>query len=212
MGVFTTMRRRRYEKKAAYKAAKVQARETAKATAKQDRAREKYLRKTAGTIRSLDAKEAKRQDQKDAAAAKALVAQAKSGRLTAGKIIGWAGAVRAILPILAPLAYRAVAKLGADSGNKGLSSLLGSFGSTDGSPVGADAVQRARIADMRNRIGARNVPESVRTEVTRKLSTVETTLASAAASGSASGSVEKILAQVSTELDLLDAQIASAIR
>lgn len=201
MGVVSSIRRRRYEKKAAYKAAKVQAKETVKATAKADKAREKYLQKTAGKIRSIDAKAAKRQDKKDLESAKALVAQAKSRRVTAGKVLGWVGAARVVIPVVAPLAYRAVAKLGATGSGRNLSSLLGGFGA-GGTAPGRDAVQRARIEDLRNRAGARNIPDSVRSDITRKLATLETTLKSA--------SSDAELASVSTELDLLDARIDAA--
>lgn len=202
MGVVSSMRRRRYEKKAAYKAAKVQAKATAKANAKADRDREKYLRKTAGKIRSIDAKAAKRQDKKDAQTAKALVAEAKSKKVTAGKVIGWVGAARAILPVATPLVYRGLARLGSSDAGKNLSSLFGSLGA--GAAPGEDAVQRARIADLRNRAESRNVPDSVRSTVTRKLTSLESSL-SADTSASA-------LSSVSTELDLLDSQLDDAVR
>lgn len=203
MGVVSSLRRRRHEKKAAYKAAKVQAKETAKATAKADRQREKYLQKTASKIRSLDAKAAKRQDKKDAATAQALVAQAKSRTVTAGTVLGWVGAARVILPVATPLAYRALAKLGSNGTVPGLSGLLGSFGAS-GSPVtGPDAVQRARIADLRNRAGAQNVPESLRSEISRQLTSLESTLDSTDS--------DSARAAVSTELDQLDARLEDAL-
>ena len=202
MGVVSSIRRRRYEKKAAYKAAKVQARETARATAKAEKAQRRYLQKTAGKIRSIDEKAAKRQDKKDLAAAQALVAQAKSRRVTAGKVLGWVGAARVVIPVAAPLVYRTVSKLGTTGAGRGLSSLLGSFGA-GGTAPGRDAVQRARITDLRNRAGARAVPNAVRSEITRKLAALESTL------NSASSDAE--LATVSSELDLLDAELNAAL-
>ena len=198
MGVVSSIRRRRHEKKAAYKAAKVHAKETAKATAKADKARDRYLQKTAGKIRAIDDKAAKRQDKKDLESAKALVAQAKSKRVTAGKVLGWVSTARVVIPVAAPLVYRAVAKLGSTPSGQGLSSLLGGFGA-GGTAPGHDAVQRARIADLRNRAGASTVPDSVEKEIISKLGTLETTLKSA--------SSDAELAAVSTELDLLDARL-----
>lgn len=209
MGVFSTLRRRRLEKKAVFKAAKVQAKATAKATAKQDKAREKYLRRTAGKIRSIETKAAKRQDRKDVETAKALVARAKSKTVTAGTVLGWVGAARVIVPVAVPLAYRALAKLGTTGGSEGVGALLSSFGAGK-VHLGADSVQRARITDLRNRAGARNVPDGVRSEITRKLTTLESTLDAVAGNGSAGSATS--LAAVTTELDALDRRLDEATR
>lgn len=190
MKLVSSMRRRRHEKKAAIKAAEVQAKQTAKAIAKQDRAREKYLQKTSAKIRALDARASKKQYKQDAETAKALVAHAKSRRLTAGKVLGWVGAARVIIPVAVPLAYRTLAKFGSQN----------SVASTT-TPL---SVHHARIANLRNRAGGRNVPESVRTEIMRKLATLETTLDSASRSQS---SQETILTAITAELDQLDSQL-----
>lgn len=206
MGIVSSMRRHRYQKKAAYKAAKVQAKHTAKATAKRDRTRDRYLRRTASKIRAIDAKAAKQQNKRDTETAKALVAQAKARRITGRKVLGWVGAARVIIPVAAPLVYRALAKLGTAGG--GVSAVSGHFGGGRGADAGygPDAVQRARIANIRNRAGARAVPDSTRSEILRKLATLETSLDSAANAGSGSAR-EKILAVTTTELDRLDSQL-----
>lgn len=188
------MRRRRHEKKAAFKAAEVQAKQTAKAIAKQDRARDKYLQKTSAKIRALDAQSAKQQRKQDVETAKALVAQAKSHRVTAGKVLGWVGAARVIIPIAIPLAYRVLAKVGVQL-------------STDNTPAPL-TVPRARIADLRRRVDGRNVPDSVRTEIMRKLATLETTLDSA---NGGESSQERISTKVTTELDRLDSQLVATL-
>jgi len=215
MGVFGTLRRRRLEKKAAFKAAKVQARETARATAKQDRAREKYLRRTAGKIRTLEARSAKRQDRRDLETAKALVARAKSRTVTPGKILGWVGAARVLVPVAAPLAYRALTTLVQRSGSNGAGPLSGAttdgLGAAGTDPTGPGAVQRARIADLRNRIGARNVPDAVRKKISAKLSSLESTLDSVYARETGNDA-QKTADAVTTELDQLDRQLAEVDR
>lgn len=207
MGVFSTLRRRRLEKKAVFKAAKVHAKATAKATAKQEKNREKYLRKTAGKIRSIETKAAKRQDRKDVETAKALVARAKSRTVTAGTVLGWAGAVRVIVPVVAPLAYRALAKFGSTGNGEGVGALLSSFGGAGKTTTGADAVQRARIADLRHRTGAGNVPAAVRSEITGRLDSLEGDLGAVGRDGSG-----KSPASVSAELDDLDRRLDKAVR
>jgi hypothetical protein len=203
MGVFSTLRRRRYEKKAAYKAAKVQAKTTAKAQAKLDKNAEKYLRKTTGKIRKVEAKDAKAQRKQDGKLAAALVSQAKNRGPSAKKALGLLGVARVIVPVALPLIYRGLNQLNRVPGGQGLARTGGGSAFT-----GKDAVLRARIADLRNRLSGTGVPEDFRSDASGRLGKLESAL-DRAGSGDIPGS---LLSSVSTELDTIDEELDAALR
>lgn len=204
MGVFSTLRRRRYEKKAAYKAAKVQARATAKAQAKLDRNAEKYLRRTTGKIRKAELKDAKAQRKQDGKLAEALVAQAKNRGPSAKKALGLLGTVRVVLPVALPLIYRGLNQLNRVPAGQGLARTGSGAAFT-----GKDAVLRARIDDLRNRLTGGSVPEKFRSDATARLGKLESSLDRAAGSGDLPDSLQS---SVSTGLDTLDRELDEALR
>lgn len=205
MGVFSTLRRRRYEKKAAYKAAKVRAKATAKAQAKLDKNAEKYLRKTTGKIRKAELKDAKAQRKQDGKLAEALVAQAKNRGPSAKKALGALGMARVLVPVALPLIYRGLNQLNRVPAGQGL------FRTDAGAAfTGEDAVLRARIADLRNRLTGGGVPEKFRADATARLGKVADSLDRATAG---SGEVPSTLrSSAAAELDSLDRELDAALR
>jgi hypothetical protein len=208
MGFFSSARQRRYEKKATYKAAKVQARTEAREYAKLDAKKEQYLQKMAKKVRKQDAKQLKAQNKHDEKMATAAVQQIKAGRFNAGNVLRYTGAVRLLLPVVIPLAYRGMTQLSQKSQSAGgTGSLKDVFsGRTGGASfVGVGAPQRARIADLRSRIERGDVPTGFSKDATERLDQLEESLNNAASMSDSQA--DSLTASVSTELDLLDRQL-----
>ena len=199
MGVVSSARRRRYEKKAAYKAAKVQARTEARETAKLDRRKEEYLRKMAKKVRKQDARDAKALRKHDEKIARSTVEQIKAGRFNASTMLRYTGALRVLLPVAIPLAYRALTQLSQSSTGQGTSAEFSNF-------VGAGAPQRARIADLRFRIDNGKVPSGFAKDAKARLDELENSLNNA--SGMSESQTSNLTSSVSTELDLLDKELS----
>lgn len=199
MGVVSSARRRRYERKAAYKAAKVQARTEARESAKLDRRKEEYLQKTAKKVRKENARELKARRKHNEKMAKSTVEQIKAGRFNASTMLRYTGALRILLPVAIPLAYRAMTQLSQGSTGRGTPAEFSNF-------VGAGAPQRARIADLRYRIDHGNVPSGFAKDATARLDELEKSLNNA--SGMSDSQTSNLTSSVSTELDLLDREFS----
>ncbi|MGO1950234.1 MAG: DUF6474 family protein [Mycobacteriaceae bacterium] len=205
MGVFSSARRRRHEKKATYKAAKVQAKTEAREYAKLDAKKEQYLQKMARKVRKQDAKQLKSQHKHDEKMATATVEKIKAGRFNASNVLRYTGALRLLLPVVIPLAYRGLTQF--SQGKGALSGLKGS--GANASFVGVGAPQRARIADLRSRIERGDVPSGFTKDATERLDELENSLDNA--SGMSDSQVSNLTSSVSTELDLFDRQLAEKV-
>jgi hypothetical protein len=199
MGILSSARRRRHEKRASYKAAKVQARTEARETAKLDRKKEQYLQKMARKVRKQNSRDLKAQRKHDAKLAEATVQQLKAGRFNSKTVLRYTGAIRVLLPVAIPLVYRAFTQLSQQGTGKGTTAEFSNF-------VGVGAPQRARIADMRLRLAHGNLPEGFVKDANARLDELENSLDNA--SGMSGSQTSNLTSSVSTELDLLDRQFA----
>lgn len=204
MGILSSARRRRHEKRASYKAAKVQARTEARETAKLDRKKQDYLEKMARKVRKEESHNLKAERKHDAKLAQATVEQIKAGRFNAKTVVRYTGALRVLLPVAIPLAYRAFTQLSQRSSGagRGATAEFSNF-------VGVGAPQRARIADLRTRIDRGNVPDGFAKDANARLDELENSLDNA--SGMSDSQTNNLTSSVSTELDLLDRQFAEKV-
>lgn len=202
MGVFSSARRRRHEKKAAYKAAKVQARTEARELAKLDRQKEDYLQKMARKVRKQNTREIKEQRKHDAKLAQATVQQIKAGRFSAKTVVRYTGALRVLIPVAVPLIYRGFTQLSQGTSGRSATAEFSNF-------VGVGAPQRARIADLRTRIERAKLPSGFAKDANERLDQLENSLDNA--SGMSESQTDNLTASVSTELDLLDRQFAEKV-
>ncbi|HIW92652.1 MAG TPA: hypothetical protein H9870_13450 [Candidatus Corynebacterium avicola] len=197
MGIFRSARQRRHEKRATYKAAKVQAKTEAREYAKLDAKKEQYLQKMAKKVRKEDKRQLKAQQKHDQKMATATIQQIKAGRFNAGTVLRYTGALRVLLPVVIPLAYRGLTQL-SQRGQNG--------GAAPSAFVGVGAAQRARIADLRNRIERADVSSGFAKDATERLDQLETSLDNADTMSDSQAS--SLTSSVSTELDLLDRQLS----
>ncbi|MGJ0183756.1 DUF6474 family protein [Corynebacterium glyciniphilum] len=202
MGILSSARRRRHEKRASYKAAKVQARTEARETAKLDRKKEAYLQKMARKVRKQESRDLKSQRKHDAKLAEATVEQIKAGRFNAKTVLRYTGALRVLLPVAIPLVYRAFTQLSQGSTGRGTTAEFSNF-------VGVGAPQRARIADLRTRLERGNVPSGFAKDANARLDELENSLDNA--SGMSDSQTSNLTSSVSTELDLIDRQFAEKV-
>lgn len=202
MGVLSSARRRRHEKKAAYKAAKVQARTEARELAKLDRKKEEYLHKMARKVRKQNNRDLKEQRKHDAKLAQATVQQLKAGRFNAKTVLRYAGALRVLIPVAVPLIYRGVTQISQGTSRRSATAEFSNF-------VGVGAPQRARIADLRTRLDRTKVSTGFAKDATERLDQLENSLDNA--SGMSESQTDNLTASVSTELDLLDRQFAEKV-
>lgn len=199
MGVFRSARQRRHEKKATYKAAKVQAKTEAREYAKLDAKKEQYLQKMAKKVRKEDARQLKAQQKHDQKMAAATIQQIKAGRFNAGTVLRYTGALRVLLPVVIPLAYRGLTQFSQRSHGAGTPTAF----------VGVGAAQRARIADLRRRIERADLSAGFTKDASARLDQLETSLDNAATMSDSQA--RSLTASVSTELDLLDRQLAEKV-
>ncbi|WP_342318624.1 DUF6474 family protein [Corynebacterium mayonis] len=108
MGIFNTIRKYRAATKAEIKAAQARARQTAKEQAKTDRRTAQLLDKAEKRLLNAEQKglKAKRKHEKELA--KAHLKRIQESGLTKKKAKNGIGAARILIPVLAPLAYRAL--------------------------------------------------------------------------------------------------------
>lgn len=204
MGLFKNLRKRRIERKAAFKAAKIRAKVDAKEAAKLEKAKEKYLRKTAKQVRKLDAKELKNRRKHEEQMAKASIEQLKAGRFNSRNVLRFIGASRVAAPVVVPLVYRALTQLQGEGtvttqARGAADSALRSF-PADGAP------QRARIKQIQKSVD-KGVPSGFAKDVNDRMDVLIEAIDNAGSMGE--DQRERVLESVSKELDLVEAQIAT---
>ncbi|WP_426705618.1 DUF6474 family protein [Corynebacterium auriscanis] len=204
MGLLSKMRKRRQEKKAAYKAAKLRAKAEAKADAKLEQRKDKYLRKTAKQVRKYDAKELKARRKHEEYMAKNALQQIKAGRFNKNNVARYATALRTAAPAALPLLYRAMVQIqenseGSRASRSGVTRRSMAAFSGEGAP------QRARIKAVRDAV-KRGVPNGFAKDIDERLDTLEDAVRNAEAMPPSQQ--RRMLGSVSTELDLIESQIA----
>lgn len=206
MGLLKNLRKRRQEKKAAYRAAKAKALAEAKADAKLQKAKEKYQRKTAKQVRKIDEKELKKRREHDEKMARAAVERAKAGRFNSKNVLRYAAAGRALAPVAIPLAYRAMTQL-QNGGAASLSrSVKGSSQDASSGFMGASSSHSARIEMVRNSVN-KGVPSGFAKDINERMDVLDEALKNA--NSMTKEQARGVLASVSRELDLVEAQVAA---
>ncbi|HIW96175.1 MAG TPA: hypothetical protein H9867_06810 [Candidatus Corynebacterium gallistercoris] len=208
MGLFSTLRKRRQEKKAMEKAAKVRAKAQVKADAQLEKRKEAYLQKTAKQVRKMDAKEMKARRKHEQKMAQSALEQLKAGRFNSKNVARYAGAARVAAPIAIPLAYRLLTQLRgaseATTANRaGVSTAsLAKYG---GEGSGA-AAYRARIDAVRDSLD-KGIPSGFAKDIDERMDDLETAVENT--SSMSEGQAHRVLSSVGKELDLVEAQIAA---
>lgn len=108
MGLFESIRASRAKTKAEIKAAEARARQLAKDEAKQDKRTAKLLDKAEKRLLKEEKKGLKSRQKHEKQLAKTELKKIQESGLTKKKAKQWVGASRILLPILIPLAYRAL--------------------------------------------------------------------------------------------------------
>ncbi|WP_296214941.1 DUF6474 family protein [uncultured Corynebacterium sp.] len=203
MGLLSGMRKRRQEKKAIEKAAKVRARAQVKADSKLEKRKEAYLRKTAKQVRKMDAKELKAQRKHNEKMAKASLEQIKAGRFNSKNVLKVAGAARVAAPFALPLFYRGVTALqeasnGSAARRNGLALKATAEFPADGS------LQQARIKKIRKSLD-KGVPAGFAKDISERLDDLDTAIENSRSMNN--GQTKRVLRSVSNELDLVESQI-----
>lgn len=108
MGILEKIRKSRAKTKAEIKAAKARARQAAKEEAKLQLRREKLLAKQEQKLLKAEQKGLKAKRKHQRKMAENALEQVREGKINARKLTKWAGTARVALPLVLPLAYRAV--------------------------------------------------------------------------------------------------------
>ncbi|WP_087117322.1 DUF6474 family protein [Corynebacterium urinipleomorphum] len=108
MGLFETIRASRAKTKAEIKAAEARARQLAKEEAKQDKRTAKLLDKAEKRLLKEEKKGLKSKQKHEKKIAQTELKKIQEAGLTKKKAKQWVGASRILLPVLIPLAYRAL--------------------------------------------------------------------------------------------------------
>lgn len=108
MGLFETIRASRAKTKAEIKAAEARARQLAKNEAKQDKRTAKLLDKAEKRLLKEEKKGLKNKQKHEKKLAQTELKKIQEAGLTKKKAKQWVGASRILLPVLIPLAYRAL--------------------------------------------------------------------------------------------------------
>ncbi|WKD58322.1 hypothetical protein CAPI_08980 [Corynebacterium capitovis DSM 44611] len=108
MGIFKMIRAARAKTKAEIKAAQAKARQAAKEQAKTDRRTAELLDKAERRLLQEEKKGLKRKRKHEKQLAKAHLKRVEQAGLTKKKAQNWVGAARIAVPVLVPLAYKAL--------------------------------------------------------------------------------------------------------
>ncbi|WJY69028.1 DUF6474 family protein [Corynebacterium auris] len=108
MGVIETIRKSRAKTKAEIKAAQARARQAAKEEAKNDRRTAELLDKAEKRLLKEEKKGLKRKRKHEKQLAEAHLKRIEQSGITKKKAQNWVGAARVLIPVLIPLAYRAI--------------------------------------------------------------------------------------------------------
>lgn len=204
MGLLSTMRHRRQEKKAALKAAKIRAIAETKADAKLEKAKEKYLRKTAKQVRKADAKELKSRRKHEEKMATAALEQLKAGNFNGANVTRYVGAARVALPALLPLFYRGMTQLKEANERQNLQR-AGLTPVDTTSFTGDGPTQKARIRQIRKDVSKGGVPMGFAKDVEDRMDDLEDAVDNTSTMNN--DQTRHALKAVSRELDLVEAQI-----
>ena len=204
MGLFSTMRRRRQEKKATIKAAKVRAIAETKADAKLEKAKEKYLRKTAKKVRKADAKELKNRRKHEEKMASAALQQLKAGNFNSQNVSRYVGAARVALPALLPLFYRGMTQMKEVNERQNLQR-AGLVPTANASFAGDGPTQQARIRQIRKDVSKGGVPMGFAKDVEERMDDLEDAVNNTSTMNN--DQTRHVLQAISRELDLVESQI-----
>ncbi|MCT1412466.1 DUF6474 family protein [Corynebacterium sanguinis] len=108
MGIIETIRKNRAKTKAEIKAAEVRARQLAMNEAKQEHRTAKLLDKAEKRLLTEEKKGLKRKRKHEKKLAEAHLKRVEESGLTKKKAKNWVGAARVLIPVLLPLAYKAM--------------------------------------------------------------------------------------------------------
>ncbi len=205
MGLLSAMRKRRQERKAIYKAAKVRAKAEAKETSKLELQKEKYLRKTAKQVRKFEAKELKQRRKHEQAMAKSAVQQLKNGTFNAQNVARYAGAARVAAPVALPIIYRLLNQL-RNSQEVSVAHRAGVVPADMAKYAQDGAAHKARIDRIRKSVDKGNVPTGFAKDVNDRMDTLEKAVDNSKSMGDAQ--TKDVLGSISRDLDLVEAQIA----
>lgn len=205
MGLLSTLRKRRRNRKAAYRAAKVRAKAEAKASSTLEKQKEKYLRKTAKQVRKYEAKELKQRRKHEATMAKAAVEQMKAGSLNSKTLLRYISAGRVAAPVAIPLVYRALTQLQASSERStayraGVAEADLARFPTDG------AAQKARIEKIRKSLQDSRVPKGFAKDVEDRMDVLDSAVDNTKTM--TDEQADRVLESISRELALVEGQIA----
>lgn len=208
MGLLSTLRKHRQEKKAMEKAAKVRAKAQVKADAELEKRKETYLRKTAKQVRKIDAKEMKARRKHEQKMAQSALEQLKEGRFNSKNVARYAVAVRVATPVAIPLMYRLLTQLrgaaeATTASRVGVSAAsLAKYGGEDSNA----AAYRARIDAVRDSLG-KGVPSGFAKDIDERMDDLENAVENT--SSMSEGQAHRVLSSVGKELDLVETQIAA---
>lgn len=204
MGIFKSIRRRRQEKKARYKAAKIQATTQAKAQAKLEKQKEKYIQKTAKQVRKLDNKEIKARRKHEEKLANTALKQIHARRFTSKNVLRYTIALRSLMPVLVPLAYRAINQFQSFMESSSARQ-LGVKPSRLAAHSGHSALLKARIEQLQEKNKNSSLSKGLQKDIADRLDSLSTAL-----DNSESMSQQQMLSvhhSISTDLDRIDAEI-----
>ena len=108
MGIIETIRKNRAKTKAEIKAAEIRARQLAKNSAKQEHRTAKLLDKAEQRLLKEERKGLKRKRKHEKQLAQAHLKRIEQSGITQKKAKNWVGAARVLIPVLLPLAYKAM--------------------------------------------------------------------------------------------------------
>ncbi|GAA4795015.1 hypothetical protein FRX94_11050 [Corynebacterium canis] len=108
MGIFEAIRKSRARTKAEIKAAKVKAKEEVRQTAKLEARRSKLLAAQEKALLRAERRGLKAKRKHEQAMAKTTLAQMRAGRFNKATLLRYSAATRVLVPVLIPLAYRAI--------------------------------------------------------------------------------------------------------
>ncbi|GAB3076596.1 DUF6474 family protein [Corynebacterium aquatimens] len=175
MGLFEAIRKARAKTKAEIKAAEAHARQAAKEEAKNDKRTAKLLDKAEKRLLKEEKQGLKRKRKHEADLAKKELQKIREGGLTKKKAKQWVGAARILLPVLIPLAYRAITQyqdrqISQRAQAAGLSTNEMARFSTEGAEL------KGRIRAVRDSLDDSNgkLNDSFRTDVEVRLDELET--------------------------------------
>ena len=155
-------------------------------------------------MRKHDAKELKARRKHEEFMAKNALQQIKAGRFNKDNVTRYATALRTAAPAALPLLYRAMVQIqesaeGSRASRSGVSRRSMAAFSGEGAP------QRARIKAVRDAV-KRGVPDGFAKDIDERLDTLEDAVRNAEAMPASQQ--RRLLGSVSTELDLIESQIA----